>query len=627
MTSVLVHRGPDGEGHWSEGPIALGHRRLAIVDLSETGAQPMPTADRRGWLTYNGEFYNHRDFRRQLEQRGVRFRGPSDSETLLYLLAEYGPDALKDVAGIFGLAFWDAHHRRLILARDPMGVKQVYFHDDGHRLVFASEIKALFQHSGVPCRPDFEGLNQYLHFHTPLFARTAFADIQQVEPGQYLTVSGSGVRRKTYWQLDGFEADFRSPEEAVEALQATLQTVVTQQLMSDVPVGAFFSGGIDSTAVASFARRSVANLQCFGVHFHGQGVIDELPYQQSAAQSLSVPLSTTTLDGESFPEDLARLLYFQDQPLIGAAMLPMYAVSQLASTRVKVCLGGQAADELFGGYARYALADPLGVLARWRSGRGGRGAEGSAGTAHSARVGGNLAKQLHWKNIARLGRVLLSARDGRRRYFDNFAQVGERAWQSVFAAREAVSRDRAWEAFRAGVESSPAPDESTRMMHWDQRTYLPGLFAQDDRMSMANSLESRVPLADPRVARFAFRVPFEWKFRAGASKWILRQAVADVIPELVLNRRKVGFDTPADTWMRGPHAAWVRDVLTGTRTRDRGWFDVRGIVSKLERPDQAEWFPIMWKLLCLEVWARQFMDGEGVERYRAAPPRRVERGS
>jgi asparagine synthase (glutamine-hydrolysing) len=629
MTRRLAHRGPDDEGIFVEGPIGLGLRRLSIVDLSPTGAQPMSTLDGRAVIVYNGEFYNHTEFRRQLEARGVRFRGTSDTETLLYLLAEYGPDALRDVAGIFGLAFWDKRTRRLLLARDPLGVKQVYLHDNAQRIVFGSEIKALLLYPGVSARVDPEGVNQYLHFHTPLFERTFFEGIRQLQPGEFMEVAQAGVRKKRYWQLDGFESKFRNAEEAVDELRNVLAKVVREQLMSDVPLGAFFSGGIDSTAVASFASRSGKRVQCFGVHFSGQGVIDERPFQELAAKALQVPLELTTVNGDSFPADMERLLYFQDQPMIGAAMIPMYYVSRLAAAHVKVCLGGQAGDEIFGGYARYGLGAPFQAASRWWLGRevqaggaqGHRYAQG-APEGQLSRVRDNLLRQLSEpRTLVRLARTLVSGLDWTRRYFDNFAAVPERDWLKAFEAREFVSRKKAWQIFREGVSSSPAPDPPTRLMHWDQRTYLPGLFSQDDRMSMANSLESRVPLADPRIVRFAFHIPFEWKFRAGASKWILRQAVADAVPEYVLNRRKVGFDTPAEAWMKGRNLPWVWETLTGSAARSRGLFNVHEVERLLGRPEHPRWFPVIWKLLCIEVWARQFLDGEGC---RSVPDRAEE---
>jgi asparagine synthase (glutamine-hydrolysing) len=621
MTRSLSHRGPDGEHFAFDGPVGLGHRRLAIVDLTDTGTQPMWTLDGDAVISYNGEFYNHLDFRKRLESRGVRFRGTSDTETLLYLLVEYGPDVLNEVSGIFSVALWNRRQRRLILARDPIGVKQLYFHEDANRVVFASEIKSLFCFPGVAAEMDPEGVNQYLHFHTPLFERTFFKGIRQLQAAENMEVSERGTRRKRYWQLDGFDSAFEKPADAVEELALTLSKVVQDQLMSDVPVGSFFSGGIDSTAVASFATRSGKAVRCFGVHFSEHGVVDELPYQRAAAAALGVDLEVITVDRNALRENLETLLYFQDQPLIGAAMIPMYFVSRLAARHVKVCLGGQAADEIFGGYARYGFAEPWRVVSRWMRGRASVGGDpgnrpwgaSSDPLSTGSRVGGNLVRQIMVpQNLRRLAHSVLASRNWAGRYFENFVGVPAYVWEQVFSSRGVFSRERAWEIFEAGVDASPAKDPATRLMHWDVRTYLPGLLSQDDRMSMANSLESRVPFADPRIMKLAFHIPFAWKFRAGASKWILRQAVAGVVPSFVLNRRKVGFDTPAEQWLRNDHDAWVRDVLIGDRSRSRGLFETAGVRTVLDARDSPFWFQVVWKLLCIELWARQFLDGDGL---------------
>jgi asparagine synthase (glutamine-hydrolysing) len=604
MTNAIAHRGPDGEGVFAEGPLGLGNRRLAIVDLRSTGDQPMRTPDGACAITYNGECYNHASFRDQLKNRGVRFRGTSDTETLLHLLSEYGPSALTGLLGIFGLAFWDGRNRRLILARDPLGVKQVYFHDDGRRIVFASEIKAVLECAGVPRELDPQGLNEYLHFHTPLYQRTFFKGIEQLRPGEYIEVTRNGLRRKSYWETDGFQPRSENDQTSVADLRRLIGDVVRDQLMSDVPVGAFFSGGIDSSAVAAFARRAGSPPRCFGVHFTNQGVIDERPFQEAAARALGLELNLITVDGSAFPRDLMRLMYFQDQPVIGPAMIPMYYVSQLASKSVKVCLGGQAADEIFGGYARYALVHPGRVLKSAMPGTR------KAGEGRAAPVGGNLLKQLvSRRNLRRAVNVLRPLRGWASRYFENFASVPEATWLQVFDPA-VVSRERARQQFNDGIARSPALDPGDRILHWDMQTYLPGLFQQDDRMSMANGLESRVPLADPRMVRFALHTGFDLKLRGGASKWILRQAVADVLPEEVLNRRKVGFDTPAEAWMRGPHQDFVRDLLLSSSARSRGWWTPRGLQFALDNTQSPQWFDVAWKLASIEAWARVFVDGQ-----------------
>lgn len=630
MTRALAHRGPDGEGFHVDGPLGLGHRRLAIVDLSPAGAQPMPLDDGAFVIAYNGEFYNHQRFRDALEARGERFRGHSDTETLLRWVARRGPDVLADAAGIFAFALYDREQRRLTLARDPMGVKQLYLHDDGRRVVFASEIKALLECPDVPRRLDPDALNEYLHFHTPLFERTFLADVKQVRAGEYVNYAAHGPRARRYWSVDDFTPRGGSPESNVAALREILQDVVGEQLMSDVPVGSFFSGGIDSTAVAACAVRAGVRPRCFGVHFTGQGVIDERPYQESAAKALGLDLELITLDGSTFPEDMSRLLFMQDQPVIGHAMIPMDAVARLASSKVKVCLGGQAADEVFGGYARYALAHPLRVAAQFASpsrlvervqARLHR-APGAGGTPGAPAVGGNLWKQLTERRT--LDRIARNLRKGPsallrwdERYFDNFTKVPEAAWAGVLSDPRVLSRSRAREVFRDTLAASAATDPADKLMHWDQQTYLTGLFQQDDRMSMGHSLESRVPMADPRMVRFAFQSGFGLKFREGASKWILRRAVADVIPQEVLTRRKVGFDTPAETWMKGKHRDFVFDTLTRQRARERGLWDAPGMARWLDNTSDPLWFDVTWKALCVELWATLTLDG-GFTRYSTA---------
>lgn len=606
MTRAIAHRGPDAEGIHIDGPIGLGHRRVSIVDLSETGAQPMATPDRKSWLIYNGELYNHTAFRDRLRGRGIQFRGTSDTETLLHLIREYGPEALEEAAGIFGFAYWDGARQQLVLGRDPLGVKQVYFHDDGRRLLFASEIKALLVDESVRREADTLAVSEYLHFHTPLFDRTFFRGIRQVRAGEYIRFNRYRSEARTYWRIHDFSKAEMPAARQVEELAGQIDSIVQDQLMADVPVAAFFSGGIDSTAVAAFASRQGTLARCFGVHFANQGVIDERPYQEAAARALGLDLRLTTLDGADFPDDMARLLYFQDQPVIGPAMFPMYAVSRLAAGEFKVCLGGQASDEVFGGYARYALARPLSVIRNWFAQSTGQ---------HVNQVGGNLSKQLaQKKNLSRLLRNARNLKDWQTRYFESFAKVPLPLWRQIFDAGELCDREHCRRLFEEETRLSAAEDPADKIMEWDVRTYLTGLFQQDDRMSMAVSLESRVPLADPRLVRHAFRIPYDLKFRRGATKWILREAIADIVPEMVLNRVKVGFDTPVEAWMRGRHAGFVRETLLSKRSLERGFWNAKGLEHLLDAPGSAYWLDRVWKALSVEVWAQTFLDRKaGIE--------------
>ncbi len=609
MTRSLAHRGPDAEDFFVHGNIGFGHRRLSIVDLSPTGAQPMPNDDRSAWIAYNGEFYNHEEFRPRLAAHGARFRGPSDTETLLRLMEHEGVRSLSKVSGIFAFAFWDAKAQTLTLGRDHLGVKQLYFHDDGRRIIFASEIKALLKDPTVPRNIDPEAVNQYLHFHTPLFERTFFLGVRQLRAGQTIRINRVGVTLDTYWSISNFTKSTRPETEQVDDLKHQLTHVVGQQLMSDVPVGSFFSGGIDSSAIAAHASLSGKPPMCFGVHFTDQGVIDERPYQEAAAKALGLNLHLITMDGESFPEDLRRLMYHQDQPVLGAALFPMAKVSELAARHVKVCLGGQAADEIFGGYARYALGRPLQVLRSWFAGRKMATAENPLPSKHGATVGGNLARQFaEGGTLYRLARNARYLANWEVSYFEHFAKTPESDWNLLFANPEFCRRDNCRQIFHEVVQRSPATDPLDRIMSWDVQTYMTGLFQQDDRMSMAASLESRVPFADPRIVEAAFQVDGDLKLRGGASKWILRQSVADILPPIVLNRRKVGFDTPADRWIRGTHAGFVRDLLLSTRARQRGIWHPTGIATLLDHNRASGWFDQMWKVLSIEQWAEIFLD-------------------
>ena len=608
MTRALEHRGPDDEGFYVNGPIGLGHRRLTIVDLTTTGHQPLPNTDQTRWITYNGEFYNHSQFRQQLLSRGHTFRGTSDTETMLHLIEEHGPDCLENVAGIFAFAYWDGQRRELTLARDPLGVKPLYHYDDGRRIIFASEMKALLKCPEIPRELDTEAINQYLHFHTALFDRTFFKHIKQLRAGEYLQLSRTRSTNRVYWKVEDFRPREGTPEEQVAELEGALQSVVRDQLMSDVPVGSFFSGGIDSSAVAAMAAQTGKPPVCYGVHFTDQGVVDERPYQQAAAKALGLDLRLITCDGSTFPDDLMRLTYFQDQPVIGAAMFPMYLVSKLASEDVKVCLGGQAADEVFGGYARYGLTRPWQVARSWFAGSDTASKTGNGNTDYAgSKVGGNLWLQIaDRRNLRRLMNNIPSLGHWQTRYFDHFAKVSESDWASIVSP-EIASRARCYEIFQQTVNSSAAKDPADKAMHWDMQTYLTGLFHQDDRMSMACSLESRVPLADPRLVRFAFRTGFDLKFRSGATKWLLRQAVAKVLPESVLNRRKIGFDTPAERWMKRQHSDFVRELLLSREARGRGLWNPTGIESWLDRPNHPQWFDVVWKAICIEAWATTFL--------------------
>ena len=605
MTDLLSHRGPDGRDTYVAGPIGLGHRRLAIVDLSEAGRQPMATADGNVVITYNGETYNHADFRDELQADGIRFRGHCDAETILYLYAKYGVEAFAKLVGIFAFALWDARERALYLVRDPMGVKQVYAWTDGKSLVFASEAKGVLLHPQVRREADLEAVGEYLHFHSTTSERTFFRDVRLLPPGHYLRVSANGIVQRRYVPPEDYAPLGLSAAAATDQLQQTISSVVRSQLMSDVPVGCFVSGGIDSSVVAKYARQFTpeGHLSGFGCYYRGPNVVDEEPYAREVSKALDVALRVTRPQPSDFLSLFPRALWHQDEPKIGPAMISMWKVAELASREVKVCLGGQAADEIFGGYARYATATPARILAAELRNRVSRRG-GVAPTVQKQLAKGN--------NAGRALRLLNPMHGWRRRYFDTVAQIRKTTLRALFNDDTVTDRDRYMARFREVIAECPSGDPMDQVMFWDRRVYLPGLFVQDDRMSMAHGLETRVPLADPRLVRLALRIPNGWKLNGLTSKWILKQALRGVLPEWVINRQKAGFDTPAGSWFAGEGNEFVRELLHGRTTRERGLFNTvatAGLIDTLTPANET----IIWKLINIEQWFRLFIDAQPAE--------------
>lgn len=612
MTDLIAHRGPDGRDVWIDGAVGFGHRRLSIVDLSEAGKQPMKTSDGGVVITYNGETYNHADFRPELEASGVRFRGHSDTETIIYLYRQRGAAAFNELAGIFAFGLWDAREQALYLVRDPLGVKQVYYHDDGRSIAFASEVKALLLMPGVAREPDLEAIGEYLHFHTAVGERTWFRGIRLVPPGHYARVDAHGVVVRRYASEDDYSPLGMTQDETIAALQSSIGATVKSQLMSDVPVGCFVSGGIDSTVVAKYSRDFTrGKLNGFGCYFNDAGAVNEEPYAQEVSRALDLDLHVTHPTVNDFTDLFERALWHQDEPKIGPAMISMWKVAEIAANDVTVCLGGQAADEIFAGYARYATAAPLRILAAEGRKRLLRRREGPAATVQKQLAKGN--------NAARLLRLMNPLHGWERRYFDTVAQIPRSLLASIFGEQSVIAdRGRYFDAFRALNATCASKDPVDRAMYWDRKVYLPGLFVQDDRMSMAHSLETRVPLADPRMVRLALRIPNEWKMNGLASKWILKQALRGVIPDWVINRQKAGFDTPARLWFTGPAREMTHDLLAGSRTRERGLFDTTVTAKLLDDVDPLREV-LIWKLINIEQWFRIFIDTPP-EQWRYASP-------
>jgi asparagine synthase (glutamine-hydrolysing) len=600
MMKSLAHRGPDGEGRAEGRGIVLGHRRLSIIDV-EGGAQPMLSADGRFALTFNGEIYNYVELKRELVEEGVSFRTASDVEVLLELLIRRGEKALAQVNGMFAFAFCDLRSGEWMLARDPFGIKPLYLAEFGQEIGFASEIKAFLAHPDFRRSLDHEALSEYLTFQFTLSERTLFAGVRKVEPGTY--VKGRGVRIQSvvrYWDFDFESPLYASMEEGVSDLRAALDSSARFQIRSDVPIGVYLSGGLDSTAVAALARKATGRrIPAFHGRFDEGAAYDESAFAREAATALDLDLVVSTPGPRDFVDLMPGLVRAMDEPAAGPGLFPQFFVSRAAQKHVKVVLGGQGGDELFGGYARYLVAETGAVLQAAIQGPAARVDPGESASLSLAEMGAALPQLKGYEPLLQHFFAAGLFDPGSHRYFRLVDRRGP--WRGVLEA-EALGTDTeeaVFEKFRR-VFDRPGPRSLLeRMLAFDSSTLLQALLHVEDRMSMAASIESRVPLLDVEVAKVAARIPGSMKLRHGRSKEVLREALTGAIPGRVAGRQdKMGFPVPLREWAaKGPVRDFLHDVLLSPRALNRGFFRKKMLEQLLEDPG----------------WHREFIDAPSNE--------------
>ena len=604
MADALRHRGPDGEGQWIEGPVGLGHRRLAIVDVSG-GAQPMTNEDGRLIIVHNGETYNHPSLRPELEAMGHRYRTRSDTETILHLYEEKGEACVERLRGMFAFALWDRREGRLLLARDRLGIKPLYYALTERELLFASEIKAIL--AAGPLRPELDEsvLPEYLATRFVSGEGTFFRGVRKLLPGRTLTWSlERGFRMRRYWSLPTAPAaPAESFREEASIVRSRLEEAVRIHLMSDVPLGLFLSGGIDSTGIAALAARMVGGpLQTFAVGFAEKGA-NELPYARLAARAVGAEHREVVVGAGQFFEALPRLVWHEDEPIAFPSSVPLYFVSRLAAEHVKVVLTGEGADELFLGYNRYRVTS-------WNERLG--AAYGALVPGVLRDAAGRLVGALPAAARRYAGRTFLTLEPGPRAlFYDNFAVFSEARRRSVLSG---PGRTRAPDAYAEGMRCYREAGGTSlqKMSHADLQTYLVELLMKQDQMSMAASIESRVPYLDHEFVEYAAALPSGLKLRGLKTKAVLREALKGDIPSEILARRKMGFPVPVGRWLRDPSSSIVREFALGPRARRRGLFD-RPAVERLaaeHRAGAAEHADRLWLLVNLEIWLRVFIDGE-----------------
>jgi len=612
MRDVIKHRGPDDCGIFIEGGIGLGHRRLSIVDVA-AGHQPMTNEDGSLQITYNGEIYNHADFRQELEERGHVYRTHCDTETILHLYEEHGEGCVNFLRGMFAFAIWDKRKRELFIARDRLGVKPLYYaHTDDGSLYFGSEIKTLFQANALKPEINFTALPDYLANHATSGEETLYRGVKRLLPGHTLTWRDDKVEIKKYWDVSFVKADTtgRSDRDYIAEWDEMFRTSVRLRLMADVPLGMFLSGGIDSSAIAAVMSGLVDEpIKTFSVAF-AEREANELAYARIVAQAYKTNHHEVVVSPEEFFNALPKLVWHEDEPIAHPSSVALYFVSLLASQHVKVVLTGEGSDELLAGYGRYRKT----VL---NLSLGGRYRSLTPSLVRGAVHGG--IKTLPASRIRqKLLRSFLSVEpDIESIYFDNFA-VFPRVMQDgllTTIARERIGTIDPYAGVRSALSQTDAKSLLDRLLYADIKTYLHELLMKQDQMSMATSIESRVPFLDHKLVEFTCSLPEHLKLRGGTTKYILREAMKDVLPQEILSRSKMGFPVPIGTWFRGPYRSIIDEYVLGERASSRGVFNatvVRDLVNRhqsgTENHDER-----LWALVNFEIWQRQFFDGEIVE--------------
>ena len=612
MRDIITHRGPDEAGTYCDGQAGLVHRRLSIVDLA-SGQQPLANEDETVWIAFNGEIYNHEELRPGLEAAGHRYKTRCDTETIVHAYEQWGDACVERFRGMFAFAIWDTKRQRLLLARDRMGIKPLYWAVRNGRLVFGSEIKSILESGVVAAEANDRAIPELLSTRYLSGAETLFKGVFRLLPGHVLVFEHGAATTRQWWDVPVGQSRPAianlSDEDAVAQFRAKLEDAVRTRLMADVPLGMFLSGGLDSSAIAALMAGMIGRpLETFSVAFK-QRAFSELDYARQVATAIKANPHEITIDDADFFGALPRLLWHEDEPIAHPSSVPLYFVSKLASEHVKVVLTGEGSDELLAGYGKYPRA-----LANWRAGA----FWGLAPEPIRDFVSNTLVPRLPGR-VARYAKrsFLAMPRTPESMFFDNFAAIGLHRQASLLDPAFTGRADGdPYGASRAYFDS-PNRSSSTldRLLYTDLKTYLVELLMKQDQMSMAASIESRVPFLDHHLVEFATALPPRMKLRGLTTKWILREAVKSILPAEILTRKKMGFPVPFSLWLRGAGSAIARDVLLDSRARQRGIMDPAAVTALVDAhaSGASDGGDAIWSLMNLELWYRTFIDGEGIQ--------------
>lgn len=604
MADTIRHRGPDDEGFYVSGQIGLGFRRLSIIDLSG-GHQPLSNEDGKVWIVFNGEIYNYQELRQELVAKGHFFKTKSDTEVIVHLYEEYGVDCVLKLRGMFAFAIWNSVERSLLLARDRVGIKPLYYYVDENFLSFGSEIKAILADPAVKREVDPEIIDRFLTYYYLPGAQTLLRNVFKLEPGHVLTVRDGEVQIRCYWDLDFPGADSRhSSNDLEQQLVELLDETVQLHMISDVPVGFLLSGGLDSTAMLSFAAEKTDKpISTYTIGFSSQGVVDERPFARLAAKRFGSKHYEISMSSDDFVAFLPSYVWHMEEPVCQPPAVALYYVSKLASQHVKVVISGEGADEAFAGYENYrnffwfeSAKRALGPL-REPVGKG---------MSHLGRI-------FHSRVLAKYGPLM--GMDLDQYYLSRTStpfQFFNRDISNLYSLDMAykVSKAHSMDVVSKYLAKGAGYGLLERMLYVDTKTWLPDeLLIKADKMTMANSVELRVPFLDHRVLEFAARLPRDQKVRGWTMKYLLKRALKKRVPDEILHRRKAGFPVPYANWLRCNLREWVRELLLDQKTMSRGYFRQSAIEDLIQRNSRgAGYSQEIFSLLVLELWHRAFVD-------------------
>ena len=611
MRDVITHRGPDEAGLHIDEHAALAHRRLSIVDL-RTGQQPLSNEDGSIWVVFNGEIYNHAGIRRDLEARGHRYRTHSDTESIVHAYEEWGDDCVNYFRGMFAFAIWDTKRQRLLLVRDRLGIKPLYWARHRDMLLFGSEIKSILASGLIEPEARMSALPEFFGTRSTAGADTLFNGIRRLQPGHRLVFERGLAHISQYWDIPiGAAHKVANTRDVVDRFRELFTESVKLRLMSDVPLGVFLSGGLDSSAIAATMAGLVDQpIETFSVAFKEQA-FSELTYARTVSNAIGAKAHEIVIDDTDFFDALPRLVWHEDEPIAHPSSVPLFFVSALAKRYVTVVLTGEGSDELLAGYGRYPR-----IMWNWRAGR-------IYDTAVPEHLRSAIVEHVLPKLPPRLarfaGRSFLGLdRRPESMVFDSFASVRLAEQRALLSPdfRKAATSDHAYAASLAYFSQPPAGATLLdRLLYTDMKTYLVELLMKQDQMSMAASIESRVPFLDHKLVEFSASLPDTWKLSGLTTKRVLREAMKSVLPASILNRPKMGFPVPLGAWLRGSWNSVASDVLLDRQSRQRGVIDPAAVEQLLRdhAAGRVDGTDRIWSLLNLELWFRTFIDKQGVQ--------------